>query len=73
MLLFIIAFVAAAVLTYLIIRKNTLWCSEKTIADLSDANYRLQKEIDNSRKKALQLQQSLQEVKESMEPEKMAR
>jgi hypothetical protein len=66
MLLFILASVSSLLLAYYAFRKIASWYSEKDIADLSDANFRLKRDVDMSRKRAMQLQHSLQEVKESM-------
>ncbi|MDO1447931.1 hypothetical protein Q0590_16790 [Rhodocytophaga aerolata] len=67
MVLLILASVGSMLLAYYAIHKISIWYSEKGIADLSDANFRLKKDVAISRKRALQLQQSLHEVKESME------
>lgn len=66
MILFILSAITAILLAYYLIHRIAAGYSKKSTADLSDANYKLKRDIDISRKRAFQLQHSLQDVKESM-------
>jgi hypothetical protein len=65
MIYLIIASITAVLFFYFIIRKITGSFSGKNFTNLSDANYLLKKDIDLSRNRALQLNQSLKELHSS--------
>jgi F0F1-type ATP synthase membrane subunit b/b' len=66
MILLVVFSISAIILLFFVVCKFAFPSSGENISYLSDANYLLNKDIDTSREKDLQLHHSLQEWKESI-------